>query len=329
MKKSMLIAFVSLLGLTACGGNTPTSAEEESSTKGTSSTSETIDYGELNIPLQTIREGYEKKISPVFSIPERAEELSYTVVDETVCVINDGVISGLKEGSTKVMAKSEHFEKTFYVSVEGDSQFSAKVSSRFNDYSSKLDTYAEEGRTIFAGDSFFDTEFWSNFYSTYYGEYNAYTMGISSTTADDWFWYAQKLILPFEPENIVFHIGTNDINDDKLGPVSTSNKIKTLMEEIHGELPNTRIYLFGIEPSITFSSNFQKEVDTNETMKKYSEENSSWLTYLDSPSHFTNEKVTGANGSMLRDGLHPKLENYYIYVDLLKESGLVIPKLNK
>lgn len=111
MKKSMLIAFVSLLGLTACGGNTPTSAEEESSTKGTSSTSEAIDYGELNIPLQTIREGYEKKISPVFSIPERAEELSYTVVDETVCVINDGVISGLKEGSTKVMAKSEHSKR--------------------------------------------------------------------------------------------------------------------------------------------------------------------------------------------------------------------------
>ena len=59
-----------------------------------------------------------------------------------------------------------------------------------------------KGGTIFIGDSFFDTEFWSNFYTLYQGN-NAFTTGISSSTTTDWEIWATKLLYQMEMMKIL------------------------------------------------------------------------------------------------------------------------------
>lgn len=344
MKKNALsVSLLSLLLLVGCGGNSDTEkptetpstearptenvTETPSTEKPTETTGETIDYGTLTFGFHRVREGYTRKINPHFSNPDYADEvLHYESADpETLTIDDDGTMHGLKAGTVKVTVTSEHFPKTsFYAAVASDSKFNSQVQARYNAYSNK--DYPVEGRTLFAGDSFFDTQFWSNFYSSYYGSYNTYTMGISATQAEDWYYYATKLLIPFEPENIVFHLGTNDINDAHLSGEATFSNLESIFEEIHAELPETKIYIFGIEPSTSFSGNLDKEKVCNQLTAEYCAAND-FMTYLDSPSMFMNAAGNGADGNLLRDGLHPKLENYTIYDNLLKEAGLTMTKL--
>lgn len=292
-------------------------SDESASRVELSSLQEQEDYGTLSIPLTTLPVGYTTKPSLSFSKPEKAEKLDYVVYKESVISIEeDGTITSLRQGQTQVQAFSEHFECTFTVNVIAD-PFSAKVSRRLSTYDTEK--YVAEGRTLFAGDSFLDTdEFFTNF-STFYGDKNVFSMGISATTADDWYFYSQKLIIPYAPENVVFHIGTNDINDDKCSANQAYKRLVNLFESIHEVLPSTHIYIMGIEPSISFAQNLDMELETNEKTKKYCEDNASWMTYLDTPSLFSNEDGT-AKGEMLRDGLHPKLENYHLIVDKIAEK---------
>ena len=339
-KKIILTGLLSLLFVTGCRGNDKPSVNTEApkpseTVPDTTVTTEQIvttepavttekkDYGTLSFGMHQVREGYSRKITPRFSDAEvgKTEVLHYTSPDESGLTIDeDGTMHGIKAGSYKVSVTSEHFKPTyFYAHVISDSRFGSTVTGRFNNYVNG--DYPEKGRTLFAGDSFFDTQFWSNFYSSYYGNYNTYTMGISATQADDWFYYAEKLIIPFEPENVVFHLGTNDINDAGKSGEDASKLLIQTFEKIHESCPDTKIYIFGIEASTAFPQNLAKELKANELTKAFCEANS-YMTYLDSPSLFMNEAGTGADGSMLRDGLHPKLENYALYDNLLKEAGL-------
>lgn len=332
MKRKIAMSFMTLMLLTGCNETAKptedssmpdTTTTESSASSSTSSSSTVTDYGKLSFGMHQVRVGYSRKITPRFTNEEvgKTEVLHYESSDENGLRIDeDGMMYGLVAGNYKVSVTSEHFKATsFYAHVISDERFSSKVTSRFNNYVNS--DYPEEGRTLFAGDSFFDTEFWSNFYSSYYGNYNTYTMGISATQADDWYYYVSKLLIPFEPDNIVFHLGTNDINDAGMSGENTHSLLVDIFEKIHEELPETKIYIFGIEPSISFSQNLSKELVCNELTKDYAEK-SDYVTYLDSPSLFMNDNNTGANSSMLRDGLHPKLENYALYDNLLKEAGL-------
>ncbi len=336
MKRKIVMAGMTLLMLTGCGGSTITSSEKQSEvsentdktentekTESTTTSSTATDYGKLSFGMHQVRVGYTRKITPRFTNEEvgKTEVLHYESSDEAGLKIDeDGTMHGLATGNYKVTVTSEHFKETsFYAHVTSDDRFASKVTSRFNSY--LWSDYPEQGRTLFAGDSFFDTEFWSNFYSSYYGNYNTYTMGISATQADDWYYYVDKLLIPFEPENIVFHLGTNDINDAGMSGESTHSLLVSIFEKIHEELPETKIYIFGIEPSISFSGNLAKELACNELTKAYCDK-SDYVTYLDTPSLFMNETNNGANSSMLRDGLHPKLEYYSLYDQLLSDAGL-------
>lgn len=319
VKNGFFLALIPFF-LASCSGGAISSASSDSTENSpssmTSSASSSIDYGTLNVDYCYLLKGYTKKACLHFSKPERAEEVKYYIADPTVCDIEDDVVSGLKSGSTKVEVESEHFRASFTVYVANDTRFGSKVLARGNAYANK--NYPSETRALFIGDSFFDTdEFWTNFYTAYYGIYNCFSMGISATTASNWYFYAQRLIIPQNPENVVIHIGTNDINDDHLDGKEAFETIKALLMEIHDALPSCKIELFGIEPSVAFAQNLEKEKATNSLSKEYASENPEWLTYLDSPSAFS--KADGsANGAMLRaDGLHPLLKSYDVYKDLL------------
>lgn len=296
------------------------SSQEISSSESSSSaviSSSITDYGTVHVAYCWMLPGYSKKLKVTFSNPAAAEALEYTVVNPAVCTITDGVVTALKAGSTLVEITSEHFEGEFTVYVAQD-KHSSEVGSLMTRYGKAA--YPEEGRTLFMGDSFFDTnQFWTNFYtSAFYSDYNAFSMGISATTASQWYCYAQKLIFPYSPKNVVIHIGTNDINDNHDSVQAAEDAITDLLDLIHEELPETKVYFFGVEASVAFSYNLSIEKGVNALSVEYAKKNSTWCTYLDSPSQFA--KVDGsADSSLLRaDGLHPLLTSYVIYKNLLK-----------
>ena len=174
--------------------------------------------------------------------------------------------------------------------------------------------------TLFIGDSFFDVRrYWTDFYEDYAGK-DVFTAGISSSRADQWRdILVEQICASFgnkSPKNIVIHIGTNDIHDGAYSTNRVKNNLTGLFTMLHEKYPQAKIYYFGITHRAgqpVYKDNVVNSYITEWCKAK------DYITYIDTPSLITTD--------MLRDGVHPKLEYYSIFMDELQKAGCVI--LNK
>ena len=316
--------------------DTPTEQPTDTPTEGPTVTPvdpEKEKYGELIIPDMKIYTEFPDTPQPVFTKPEHASEITYTVVDNNVIKYEDGYFSANRASVATVEAKTEHHSTTFTVTsevytdkkgVETANWYLGRVNSVEGNW---LNDGKPTGGTLFIGDSFFDTEFWSDFYQLYGGNENVYTHGVSSSTTTDWEIFAKRLVYPVAPKNIVMHLGTNNLYDDRETVTQCVNNTKRLLEEFHARLPETKVYYFAIEPRgyAIGGGNFnQASYDfitaVNDKMKAYCEANEH-LVFVDATSYCYTEGIK-VNLDFFRDQTHPKLENYLIYHELLVEAGL-------
>ena len=344
MKKHVKFSLLSILFLVAgCKGatssstsssevvNTSSSSSEVSSSStvissSSSSSSVLPDYGELVIPNMKIFTNFPDTPLPSFTLSEYASDITYEIKNTSVVEYKDGYMVGKKAGETEVVAKTAYHTTTFKVACynyTGGDWYVNRVASVEQKW---INAGKPEGGTLFIGDSFFDTEFWSDFYTTF-TDGNTFTHGVSSSTTTDWEIFASRLVYPVNPANIVMHLGTNNAYDDKEDQYTVFDNTKALLNKIHARLPETKIYYFAIEPRTyaieggTFS---QKSYDlinsVNTNMEAYCAEND-YLVYVDANKYCYTSGIN-VNADFFRDGIHPKIGNYMVYVKLLKEAGL-------
>ena len=342
MKTRRLLVGLLLTTLCVAGCQEPVDSSNNSSTNDVSITEsnssttsspseEVVDYGTLTVKDMVAYVGNKPKaIDFSFSIADKAEEIEY-IYDGDSILIKDGKVTALAGGtSTTVTAKTAHHETTFNVKCEAvESRFTADVEVFLNEQKARN---VQPGVTLFAGDSFFDYRyFWTNFYGDIEGD--TYITGIGSTTIEGWMCYAERLIYDVKPANVVLHIGSNDFWDIHRNANQVYSSYKKFIEDIHANLPDAHIYYFGVE-NRTYSMpqyggwddpnalaiSIEQLATFNKKAADYAAERD-YLTFLDSPSYFTNEDGS-CKAEMFKDGVHPNNEEYEFYVKALIEAGL-------
>lgn len=171
--------------------------------------------------------------------------------------------------------------------------------------------------TLFIGDSFFDVRrYWTDFYEDYAGK-DVFTAGISSSRTDQWRdILVEQIGASFgnkSPKNIVIHIGTNDIHDGGYSTSRVKDNLTGLFTMLHERYPQAKIYYFGI------THRAGQPVYKDNVVNTYISEwcaSRGYITYIDTPSLITTD--------MLRDGVHPKLEYYSIFMEELQKAGCAI-----
>lgn len=280
--------------------------------------------GDLNIdPVYAWVDYPLSKIIPVFSLPEYAEHLEFEY-DTSALSIDPKTyeITAFKDGVYNVNATSEHFNESFKVIIEKINKNSSKysASSFENQAANRLQQWKNRGTdektTIFIGDSFFDTSFWSDFYIESYFAKDALCLGISSTTTYDWEeWITDGWLSQTSPKNIVMHIGTNNVYDDADGISSALSALQRMFLLMHKQFPDAQIYWFGITQRADDNTKIGYVSTINERMKKWCD-GQDFITYIDTPSLISND--------MLKDRIHPKVENYSVFVEELSKTDIVI-----
>ena len=336
MKK--LITFIMILScaiigmsLVACTGDTPSTPSDTTPADTTPApettpapdTTPSIDRGELVIRDAFAWVGYpDAKFFPAFSDEQYKEDLTYEY-DTTGLTINAETctITALKKGDYKVTAKSEHFSTVFNVKVQEINTTDAKFSAA-NYASAAADRkaqWAEKGNdgktTLFIGDSFFDTGFWSSFYSAEYAGKDALCLGISATTTYDWEEWLDGWLGETAPKNIVMHVGTNNVYDDNEATLLALSAYQRLFTLMHEKFPTTHIYWFGVTQRSYDDVKIAYVNEINAGMKYWCD-NLDFITYIDTPALITKD--------MLKDNVHPKLEYYKVFVDELAKTDIVI-----
>ena len=306
------------------GGKTVTVTAKTSHHETTFTVTTLIDYGELNFTDVYAWVGYPaSELDYEFSKPERKEAFTYKY-DATKLTIDaeKNTVKALVAGDVEVTVESEHFADKFTVHAEQVNKNDAcyTVPADFNTrIAGKLAEYRNKGNdghtTLFIGDSFFDERwFWTDFNRTYAGK-DALIAGVSSSTTYDWEHFTQTFLKNVSPKQIAMHMGTNNVYDDKKSATETVSSLQRMFYLMHDAMPQTHIYWFNISQRSYGDSEIGIVATVNSTMKKWAA-NREWITLIDTSSKLTND--------MLRDNVHPKLEYYSVFVNALKDAGVVI-----
>ena len=306
------------------GGKTVTVTAKTSHHETTFTVTTLIDYGELNFTDVYAWVGYPaSELDYEFSKPERKEAFTYKY-DATKLTIDaeKNTVKALVAGDVEVTVESEHFADKFTVHAEQVNKNDAcyTVPADFNTrIEGKLAEYRNKGNdghtTLFIGDSFFDERwFWTDFNRTYAGK-DALIAGVSSSTTYDWEHFTQTFLKNVSPKQIAMHMGTNNVYDDKKSATETVSSLQRMFYLMHDAMPQTHIYWFNISQRSYDDAKIGIVATVNSAMKKWAA-NREWITLIDTSSKLTND--------MLRDNVHPKLEYYSVFVNALKDAGVVI-----
>lgn len=282
----------------------------------------TEEYGELCIEDCKVYISADKnttfaEINPVFTKPEKAEELVY-IYDAADLKIENNIVKPLKreDKTVNVRAKSEHFNTVFKVEVE----YIRFTGSLYDVSRFPVATRAETCKsvtadtTLFIGDSFMDDYFIGDYMGAYAEGKEVMNAGISSTTSYHWEATYAQIIGAVAPKNIVLHVGTNNFYDEHDNVEDTAESLKRLMMFMHESYPASKIYWFNITQR-TNTTYAEQVTETNTAMANWFAKYD-WGTCVD-----TCSKVTPA---MLRDGVHPTTESYKVFTDALVAAGCEI-----
>ena len=322
----VLVLALSVSTLAACGGGENPSGQNDGS--GQTQTDETNGYGYLCIEDQTVCINTDRnytfaEITPVFTVPDKAEDLTYTYDTEEIKIEND-IITPLKREDTivNVRAESEHFSTIFRVTVdyipltglEADpwydvSDFTTKISANASRCAA-----ATSDTTVFLGDSFMDDAFIGDYMDTYAADKDVLNAGISSTTSYHWEAMYSDVIGETAPKNIVIHLGTNNFYDIRDSVEQTEASLIRLFEYLHTSYPETNIYWFNITQRQDTSYATQV-TQTNAYLANWCAQYE-WITCVN-----TSSKV---DFSMLKDGVHPLTEYYSVFTYALVNAGCEI-----
>lgn len=311
MKKRSLILLAGALSasLCSCGDN----KKEE--------IPEPIDYGKVSFQDITVYKNYDGvRIIPIFTNPEacKNEKFTYEVENEDVITIDEDIVYRVNNGTNvKVVAKSEHFESEFYVSSKEyfeNGEFLSKIKQRTIDR-----TGANPGTNLFLGDSFF--EFWKNKtgisenFATAFNGYDVTNIGISATQSKHWRSWVGGVVNDYEAKNIVVNIGINDVDDANLTGIQAGKNVVSLLEQIHADNPDAKIYWFTLTRCSGYFANKWNEYQVcNNFVMEYSKLKD-YITVLDIASLYGDNYA-----SYQQDGLHPNQEGYNLFKQLILEN---------
>lgn len=283
-------------------------------------------YGELCIEDVKVYINGERnttfaEITPVFTVPDKAEPLTYTY-DTSVINIDGNVVTAIKrtDETVNVRAKSEHFNTVFKVEVEYIRFSGVEASSLYDTSSYPVAQRAETCKavtsdtTLFIGDSFMDSAFIGEYMDAYSAGKDVLNAGMSSTTTYHWEAAYSQIIGSVAPKNIVLHIGTNNFYDVGDLTEDTEESLKRLFMFMHGSYPESNIYWFNITQR-TDTRYAQQVTQTNTDIANWCAKYN-WITCVD-----TCSKVSA---TMLKDGVHPKTEYYSVFTDALVAAGCEI-----
>ena len=120
---------------------------------------------------------------------------------------------------------------------------------------------------LFVGSSSFN--FWKDVQS-YFPDYTIINRGFGGSSLTDVIHYANDIIFPYHPKQIVIYCGDNDLAaSDTVSPQTVFQRFKTLYSLIQNKLPHEPVVYVSIKPSPSRERLMPKMEEVNRLIKKF------------------------------------------------------------
>ncbi len=176
--------------------------------------------------------------------------------------------------------------------------FSASMAQPFSDEIhefKKQDSirFPPKNAILFVGSSSF--RFWQDV-SNYFPGYTIINRGFGGSSLPDVIRYADDIIFPYQPKQIVIYCGENDLaGSDTVTGNTVFERFKTLFELIRSRLPGEDIVFVSLKPSPSRENLLKKMEEANLLIKTY--------LSIQTHAHFVDvyHKMLNADGSLRKD----------------------------
>lgn len=168
---------------------------------------------------------------------------------------------------------------------------------------------------LFVGSSSF--RMWQNIKNDFPG-YTIINRGFGGSSLPDVIRYAEEIIFPYHPKQVVIYCGENDIaSSDTVSSEMVLNRFKILFEMIRKKLPAVPVLFVSIKPSPSRWQMKDRMIKANDLIKKYleSEKNTKFINVW--------HAMLGTDGKPLQnifigDKLHMNEKGYTIWKKIIE-----------
>ena len=175
--------------------------------------------------------------------------------------------------------------------------------------------FPSKGQLLFVGSSSFT--YWKDI-QDYFPGYSILNRGFGGSSLPDVIQYADKIILPYQPKQIIIYCGENDIADSiPATPKMVRDRFKTLLKIIRTELGNIPVAFIYIKPSPSRWKLEKQFLKANRLIKRYLRRNAATV-YVDVHHAMLLPDGTVNPELFIKDNLHMNAKGYAIWQKILE-----------
>jgi hypothetical protein len=141
-------------------------------------------------------------------------------------------------------------------------------------------------------------------------EHQVINRGFGGCQLADVVYYADRIVIPYQPKLIVVGAGGNDINAGKT-PQQVLADFQTLVDKVRAQLPETRIAFLSINPSPARWSQAAQQREANKLVKDYVAKGQN-LDYIELFDAFLGPDGKPREELYVADRLHQNAEGYKV-----------------
>lgn len=167
---------------------------------------------------------------------------------------------------------------------------------------------------LFTGSS--SIRFWRSLAADFPKE-NTLNRGFGGSEMTDLLYYAEPLILSYQPKMIFIYEGDNDLNSGK-SAVEILHAAEKLLALIRTQLPKTTVIFISAKPSLARWQLKDKYLNFNEQLKQWTEKQKR-VKFADVWSALVDSEGNVLPDIFIEDGLHLNEKGYVLWADVIRK----------
>ena len=148
-------------------------------------------------------------------------------------------------------------------------------------------------------------------------DYDVINRGFGGSQISDSIYFADRIVMPYEPKVIVLYAGGNDINAKK-SPETVFNDFKAFVGKVREKLPETKLVYISIAPNPARWAQIEQVRTANKLIGDYTA-NEAGLSFIDVHPHMLGDKGEPKPDIYLADKLHMNEKGYAIWKQVVGE----------
>jgi lysophospholipase L1-like esterase len=186
----------------------------------------------------------------------------------------------------------------------------AKEITQYKEQDSK--DFPPSNGILFVGSS--SLRIWKNLEEVY-KDYNAINRGFGGSTLGQAIYYADDIIYPYQPRQVVIYSGENDLAEGASVEI-TYDRFKTFFDLIRKKMPNVPIAFISIKPSPSRVNLMPKMIAANKLIEDFlaKKTNTKFINVFDA---MLQNNQQPKSDIFLADNLHMNDKGYQIWINII------------